>query len=166
MLTFVIIGAVGLLLVAGSLVLGELFEVGDGALSGTSLGVGAIVFGSVGAIVISNDLPLWSAYVGSLVVAVLVVVVVQLFIKRLRDTEDGQPVSLVGVQGVVTSDITGGRGEVSLDSELERRLAWADAPVPEGTRIVVLEQSGSRVRVQRASSTPAAPDAPVTPTKP
>lgn len=165
MLTFVIIGAVGLLLVAGSLVLGELFEVGDGALSGTSLGVGAIVFGSVGAIVISNDLPLWAAYVGSVVVAVLVVVVVQLFIKRLRDTEDGQPVSLVGVQGVVTSDITGGRGEVSLDSELERRLAWADALVPEGTRIVVVEQSGSRVRVQRASSTPTT-DAPTTPTKP
>lgn len=168
MLTFVIIGAVGLVLVAGSLVLGELIELGDGALSGTSLGVGGIVFGAVGAIVISNDLPLWAAYAGSLVVAILVVVVVQLFIKRLRDTEDGQPVSLVGVQGVVTSDITGGRGEVSLDAvqELERRLAWADEPIPEGARVVVVEQSGSRVRVQRASGTPTTPGAPVTPTKP
>jgi membrane-bound serine protease (ClpP class) len=168
MLTFVIIGAVGLLLVAGSLVLGEFLEIGDGALSGTSLGVGGIVFGAVGAIVISNDLPLWTAYVGSLVVAVLVVIVVQLFIKRLRDTEDGQPVSLVGIQGIVTSHITGGRGEVSLDaaSELERRLAWADAPIPEGTRIVVVEQSGSRVRVEPTRTGPATPDAPATPSTP
>ncbi|PFG34581.1 NfeD family protein [Sanguibacter antarcticus] len=165
MLTFLIIGGVGLLLVTGSLLVGEVFELGDGALSGTSLGVGAIVFGAVGAIVISNDLPLWVAYVGSLVVAALVMVVVQVFIKRLRDTEDGQPVSLVGVQGVATSDIDGGRGEVSLDaaSEVERRLAWAQSPIPEGTRVVVVEQSGSRVHVERA--TPAAP-AHVKPTKP
>jgi membrane protein implicated in regulation of membrane protease activity len=148
MLTFIVIGVVGLLLVAGSLVLGDFIEVGDGALSGTSLGVGAMVFGSVGAIVLSNDLPMWGAYVGSAVVALLVVVVVQLFVKRLRDTEDGQSVSLVGAHGTVTSDITGGRGEVSLDSELERRLAWADSPIPEGTRVVVLEQSGGRVRVE------------------
>lgn len=153
MLTFIIIGIIGLCLVLGSMVLGEVLEFGDGALSGTSLGVGGLVFGAVGAIVLANDLPMWLAYVGSAVVAVIVVLVVQLFIKRLRDTEDGLPVSLLGVQGVATSDLTTAGGEVSLDAahELERRLAWADEPIPAGTRVVVREQSGSRVRVERTT---------------
>ena len=68
-----------------------------------------------------------------------------------QDVEDGVPTSLVGVQGTATTAIDPARGEVSLDAahELERRLAWADEPIPEGARVVVLEQSGSRVRVQR-----------------
>ena len=55
--------------------------------------------------------------------------------------------------GVVTSTIVpGGSGEVSLDdpTELERRLAWADVEIAAGTRVVVVEQAGSRVKVTPA----------------
>lgn len=151
MITFVVVGIVGLALVLISMALGEFIELGDGAVSGTSLGVGAIVFGATGAIVVSNDLPVVLAYVGSAVLSALAIVLVAVLTAKLRSSDDAVPVSLVGVQGTVTSDISSAAGEVSLDSarELERRLAWADEPIPFGARVVVLEQSGTRVRVRR-----------------
>jgi len=150
-ITFVVVGVVGLVLVLISMILGELVELGDGAVSGTSLGVGAIVFGATGALVVSNDLPVVLAYAGSAVLAVLAVLLVAGLTKKLRESDDAAPVSLVGVQGTATSDISSATGEVSLDAvrELERRLAWADEPIPSGARVVVLEQSGTRVRVRR-----------------
>jgi membrane-bound ClpP family serine protease len=151
MIVFLVIGIAALALLLLSLLVGEIVDLGDGTLSGTSLGVGGVVFGSVGVIVTANGLPTWVAYVGSLVVAVVVVLVVQRLVTHLRDSEDGTPVSLVGVQGTATTAIDPSRGEVSLDAahELERRLAWSEEPIPEGARVVVLEQSGSKVRVRR-----------------
>lgn len=149
MLVFVLIGAAGLVLLLLSLVVGELLDVGDGALSGTSLGVGAVVFGAVGAIVTVNELPVGIAYAASAVVGLLAVGVAQLMIRRLSATEDNANVSLVGVQGTAVTDITQSSGEVSLDavSELERRLAWSLEPIAEGTRVVVLEHQPNSVRV-------------------
>lgn len=149
MLVFVLIGAAGLLLLLLSLVVGELVDLGDGALSGTSLGVGAVVFGAVGSIVTVNGLPVWTAYAASAVVGLLAAAVAQLMIRRLSATEDNANVSLVGVQGTAVTDITQASGEVSLDavSELERRLAWSLEPIAEGTRIVVLEHQPNSVRV-------------------
>lgn len=147
MLTFIIIGAVGLALLVLSMSLGELFDVGDGLVSGTSLGVGGTVFGALGAIATVNDLPVWTTYVGSAVVAVAVMLLVRRLVRGLAQSEDGRPRDLVGMQGAVTSTITGGHGEVSLDAELERRLAWADQIITEGTRVVVLEEAAGRVRV-------------------
>jgi membrane protein implicated in regulation of membrane protease activity len=151
--TFIIIGAVGLAVLLFSTALGEFIELGDGAVSGTSLGAGAVTFGAIGAIVTVNDVPVVWAYVASAVVALLVVLGVQRLISTLRASEDGQPRQLTGVQGMVTTRIPAtGQGEVSLDDplELERRLAWADVDIPEGTRVVVLQQSGSRVKVAPA----------------
>ncbi len=150
MVIFIVIGALGLLLLLVALPLGDIFEIGDGALSGTSLGAGALGFGAIGAIVTANGLPTVWAYVASAVVAVLTVLGMQRLVSRLKATEDGQPRTLTGVQGVVTSPLAPGRsGEVSLDDarELERRLAWSDVEIREGTRVVVVEQSGSRVKV-------------------
>lgn len=150
MLTFVIIGAVGLVVLVGSLVLGDAVEVGDGAVSGTSLGAGAVGFGAIGAITTALGQPVGIAYAASAVFAVLVVLGVGRMIGSLRATEDGKPRDLTGVQGVVTSTVLpGGQGEVSLDDpqELERRLAWSDVEIPAGTRVVVVQQSGSRVKV-------------------
>ena len=147
MLAFIIIGAVGLALLILSMLLGELFDLGDGLVSGTSLGVGGVVFGALGAIATTNDLPPWTAYVGSAVVAVAVMLFVRRVIRGLASSEDGAARDLVGMQGAVTSTITGGHGEVSLDAELERRLAWADQVITEGTRIVVLDEAAGRVRV-------------------
>ena len=154
-ITFVVVGIVGLALVLISMILGEFIELGDGAVSGTSLGVGAIVFGATGAIVVSNDLPVVLAYVGSAVLAALAVLLVAVLTAKLRASDDAVPVSLVGVQGTATTAIDPARGEVSLDAahELERRLAWSDEPIPEGARVVVLEQSGSKVRVRRHFAT-------------
>ncbi|GII99961.1 membrane protein implicated in regulation of membrane protease activity [Sediminihabitans luteus] len=151
MTVFVVVGAVGLVLLLVSVLLGEIVDIGDGLLSGTALGAGATVFGAVGAVVTVNDLPAWLAWVGSAAVALLVVLLVQRLTMRLHATQDAPAPSLVGVQGVATSDIADASGEVSLDAahELERRMAWADEPIPEGARVVVLEQSGTRVRVRR-----------------
>lgn len=149
MLTFLIIGLAGLMLVLISMLLGEFIDFGDGVLSGTSLGVAGLVFGAVGLITRANGLPeLWT-YVGSAAVALLVLVLVQVTIKRLRDTEDGQPYSLVGVTGIAMSDISTTTGEVNLDDprEIERRMAWADDAIAAGSRIKVIVHAGSRVKV-------------------
>lgn len=156
MIIFIVIGALGLLLLLVALPLGDVFDIGDGALSGTSLGAGALAFGAIGAIVTANGLPTGWAYVASAVFALLTVVGMQRLVARLKASEDGQPRTLTGVQGVVTSTLAPGRsGEVSLDDarELERRLAWADVEIAEGTRIVVVEQSGGRVKVTPATPT-------------
>lgn len=149
MTIFIAIGGIGLVLLAASMLIGEAFEVGDGLLSGTGLGVGAVVFGAVGVITTANDLPNAVTYLGSAVAGVLAIVVVQVLVKRLQSTEDGLPVSLVGTTGVAKTDITPERGEVFLDAaqELERRMAWSRSPIPEGSRIVVVQQQGSRVEV-------------------
>lgn len=147
MLVFIVLGIVGLAIGILSVTLGDLVELGDGALSGTSLGAGLLLFGATGAVVVSAGLsPLW-AYPIAAVVGIGVILLVNLMLKRLRDSDDGAPVSLVGRQGAVTSEVTGAHGEVSLDDELETRLAFADAPIPHGTRVTVVEQHGSRVKV-------------------
>jgi membrane protein implicated in regulation of membrane protease activity len=161
MVTFIVIGGVGLLMLLVSLVLDDLLELGDGLVSGTSLGAGLVAFGALGSIVKANGLATGWAYAAAIAFGLLVLFGVQAVVKRLKESEDGAPRVLTGVQGVVTATITGaGAGEVSLDDprELERRLAWADTQIEVGTRIVVLEQSGSRVKV--------APVTPTTPTPP
>jgi len=157
MTIFIIIGAIGLLLVVGSMLLGELVELGDGTLSSTGLGVGGIVFGAIGMMTTANDLPTWLVYGGSAVAGVVAVWLAQVAIRRLQATEDGRPLSLVGMTGVARSDITSQRGEVFLDApqEVERRMAWSDTPVAEGARIVVVAQEGSRVKVAPGDGTTA-----------
>ncbi|MCA5891888.1 NfeD family protein [Isoptericola sp. NEAU-Y5] len=149
MLVFILIGAAGMLLLLVSLIVGDLIDLGDGAVSSTSLGVGGVVFGAVGTIVVANGGPVWLAYAVSAVVGILAVLLAQALVRRLTASEDGVSVSLVGVQGTATTDITPTSGEVALDaaSELERRLARADEPIPAGARVVVVEHFGSTVRV-------------------
>lgn len=150
MLVFIIIGLLGLALAVASLVLGDFIDMADGALSGTSLGAGGMLFGATGMVVLSSGLEPWVAYPAGLVVGILVIVLVNVVLKRLKAGDDGTPVSLVGSQGSVTSDVDRGHGEVSLDAatELETRLAFSDEPIGQGTRIVVVEQHGARVKVE------------------
>lgn len=158
MTIFIIIGAVGLVLLLASLIIGDLIELGDGAVSGTSLGAGLVVFGAIGAIVTANGLAAGWAYAASLLFAVLTLVGAQAVVRRLSETEDGKPVVLTGGGGVVTATISTSGGEVSLDDprEVERRLAWGDVAIPIGARIIVVEQSGGRVKVAPATAaTPA-----------
>lgn len=148
MLVFVVLGVAGLALALLSLVAGDLLELGG--VSGTSLGAGLVLFGATGAVVVANGLPVAVAYPASIVVGGLVVLGVHLVLKRLKAGDDSGPVDRAGVQGVVTSVVAPGHGEVSLDGELEARLAWSDEPIDQGTRVVVVEEAGGRVKVEPA----------------
>ena len=151
MLTFVIVGAVGLVALLISVVFDDLLDLGDGTVSGASLGAGAVGFGAIGAIVTANGLPTVWAYGLSVAFGLIVMVAIGKFVARLKATEDGGGPELVGMTGTVTSAVGPARGEVSLDDPaiLERRLAFADEEIPEGTRVVVLQAAGTRVKVAR-----------------
>ena len=152
MLPFLIVGGVGLAVLLISLIVGDIFdhfEIGDGAISGTALGIAAVVFGASGALTYTSNLdPVW-AYVLAAVLAILAYVVAVLFVKRLTKSSDGVPVSAVGLSGVTRSTVSPAGGEVSLDGphEVERRLAYSDETIAEGVRIRVVEHSGTRVKV-------------------
>lgn len=152
MLPFLIVGGVGLAVLLISLIVGDIFdhfEIGDGAISGTALGIAAVVFGASGALTFTSGLDTVWAYVLAAVLAVLAYLVAVFFVKRLTKSSDGAPASALGLTGVSRSDISPAGGEVSLDGpgEVERRLAYSDEPIPEGVRIRVVEHSGTRVKV-------------------
>lgn len=149
---FLIIGGIGLIVLVISLVAGDIFDhfdIGDGAISGTALGIAAVVFGASGALVLTSGLEVVWAYVLAAVLAIAAYLLAALFVRRLTRSSDGVPTSAVGLSGVSRSDISPAGGEVSLDgpNEIERRLAYSDEPIPEGTRIRVVEHSGTRVKV-------------------
>ena len=156
---FIIVGGIGLVAVLASLFFGELFDLLDGAISMTAIGSAFTVFGAVGAIVVSNGLPEWSAYLISAVIGILVLVGVQLVLRAFRKSEDGSPADPTGLYGTARSTITGAFGEVSLDgpNEIETRMAFADQRIEPGTRIRVIELQGTRVRVEPADTTPSVP---------
>ncbi|MRG58332.1 hypothetical protein GE115_00350 [Agromyces sp. CFH 90414] len=152
MLPFLIVGGIGLALLLVSLVIGDVLDhlgVGDGALSGTALAVGLVVFGASGAVVASTGLDLIWAYVLSIALAIVAYVVSVLAIRSLTRSSDGIPASAVGLTGVTTSPVTAESGEVRLDGpgEVERRLAFAETPLAAGIRIRVVAQAGARVKV-------------------
>ncbi len=89
MLVFIVIGLLGLGLAVASLVLGDFLDLLDGAISGTSLGAGGLLFGATGMLVLSWGLEPWVAYPAGLVVAVLVVLLVNVLVKRLKAGDDG-----------------------------------------------------------------------------
>lgn len=152
LLPFLIVGGVGLVLLLISLVLGDLldhFEFGDGAISSTALSVGLVVFGASGALTASMGLDLVWAYVLAVVLAAAAYGFSVVVVRNLTRSSDGVPQSAVGLTGVAKSDVSSAGGEVSLDGpgEIERRLAYSDALIPEGTRIRVVEHAGTRVKV-------------------
>lgn len=152
LLPFLIVGGIGLVLLLISLVLGDIldhFDVGDGAISGTALSVGLVVFGAAGALTATSGLDIAWAYVLAFVLGIVAYVLSALVVRNLTNSSDGVPASAVGLSGVARSDVSAAGGEVSLDGpgELERRLAYSDAPILEGTRIRVVEHAGSRVKV-------------------
>ena len=152
MLPFLIVGGIGLAVLLISLIVGDVFdhfEIGDGAISGTALGVAAVVFGASGVLTYTAGLDTVWAYVLAAVLALLAYLVAVFFVKRLTRSSDGVPLSALGLSGVSRSDISPAGGEVSLDGpqEVERRLAYADETIVEGVRIRVVEHSGTRVKV-------------------
>jgi membrane-bound ClpP family serine protease len=152
MLPFLIVGGVGIAVLLISLLVGDIFDhfdIGDGAISGTALGIAAVVFGASGVLITTAGLDIVWAYVLAAVLAILAYLVAVVFVKRLTKSSDGVPVSALGLSGVTRSTVSPAGGEVSLDGphEVERRLAFADETIAEGARIRVVEHSGTRVKV-------------------
>ncbi|MET0296278.1 MAG: NfeD family protein [Microbacterium sp.] len=152
MMPFLIVGGVGLAVLLISLLVGDIFdhfEIGEGAISGTALGIAAVVFGASGVLTYTSGLAQGWAYALAAVLAIAAYLLALYFVKRLTKSSDGVPVSAVGQTGVTRSPITVSGGEVSLDGphEIERRLAYSDSPIDEGVRIRVVEHTGTRVKV-------------------
>ena len=152
LLPFLIVGGFGLVLLVLALVLGDIldhFDIGDGAISGTALAVGLVVFGAAGALTVTWGLDLVWAYVLAAVLAVVAYLLSAMAVRSLTRSSDGVPATALGLRGVAKSDVSSSGGEVSLDGpgEIERRLAWSDAPIAEGARIRVIEHVGTRVKV-------------------
>lgn len=149
---FIIIGGIGLVVLLISLLVGDIFdhfEIGEGAISGTALGIAAVVFGASGVLTSQAGLETVWAYVLAAVLAIAAYLVALLAVNRLTKSSDGTPVNAVGLTGVSTSPISPAGGEVSLDGphEIERRLAYSDYPIEQGRRIRVIEHAGTRVKV-------------------
>ncbi|MEI5582435.1 MULTISPECIES: NfeD family protein [unclassified Agromyces] len=152
LLPFLIVGGIGLILLVVSLVLGDVldhFELGDGMISGTAIAVALTVFGAAGAITASSGLDLVWAYILAAALAVGAYVAAALAVRSLARSSDGAPASAIGLAGTATAAISESGGEVSLEGpgELERRLAFADHPIPAGARVRVVAHAGSRVKV-------------------
>jgi membrane protein implicated in regulation of membrane protease activity len=157
---FTILGIVGIVFLAASLILGEVldaFEFLDVGCSSATVGAALSVFGVVGEVIRRLGLPMPLVWVLSLVLSIAVGIGVQKIINRLERSETGlADYSLVGMQGEVTVRVTDTSGEVRLDDhrELESRLArvanYKDnyQEIPKGTRIVVLEQQGVHAIVE------------------
>ena len=152
LLPFLIVGGLGLVLLVISLVLGDIldhFDIGDGAISGTAIAVGLVVFGAAGALTVTWGIDVVWAYVLAAVLAVVAYLLSAMAVRSLTRSSDGVPASALGLTGIAKSDVSLSGGEVSLDGpgEIERRLAWSDAPIAEGARIRVIEHAGTRVKV-------------------
>lgn len=151
MLVFMIIGGIGLFILLISMFFGELFDLLDGALSGTGLGAGLTLFGASGVLVLANGWPTGYAYLIAGAAGLVTLVGVQLLVRRFQHSEDGTPSDPSGLTGVTRTRVTPAGGEVSLDGpyEVETRLATSETEIPAGTTVRVVAASGSRVRVER-----------------
>jgi membrane-bound ClpP family serine protease len=160
MLPFLIVGAIGLLLLLSSIIIGDLLDLigaGDGLVSGIAVGAAMAIFGVAGVITVSNELPTVLTYVIAVALALVALVAIQLFVSHIAKQESGGHYSPVGLVGFTTVNTGPAGGEVRLDDvrELERRLAVSETTIPAQTRIRVVEEDGYRVRVE-----PAVEDAP------
>jgi membrane-bound ClpP family serine protease len=153
MLPFLIVGAIGLLLLLSSIVIGDLLDlvgIGDGLVSGVAVGAALSIFGVAGILTVSNDLPTVWTYVIAVALAIVALIAIQLFVKHIAQQESGGHYSPVGLVGITTVGTGPAGGEVRLDDvrELERRPAVSDATIAAQTRIRVVEEDGYRVRVE------------------
>lgn len=150
MTVFLILGAIGLVLIVLSLMFGDLFELDGGFVSLPAIAVALVVFGASGAITIALGLGVIWAYLIAIAIGLLAYGLAAGMIRSLQRSGDGLPREVTGSTGTAMSRITTSSGEVSLDvvGEVERRLAFADAQIEQGTRIRVIEQHGTRVKVE------------------
>ncbi|WP_423921211.1 hypothetical protein ACPEEZ_00315 [Frigoribacterium sp. 2-23] len=153
MITFFVVGGIGLVLLLVSLVVGDLLDmidIGDGLVSGVAFGAALAIFGLAGVVTSQAGLPTWATYVVAIGIALVALVLIQLFVRRVTRNESGGYYSPVGLVGTATEATTPTGGEVRLDDvrELERRLAFSSRRIERGARVRVVADAGTRVEVE------------------
>ncbi|PWD51522.1 hypothetical protein C8046_13505 [Serinibacter arcticus] len=147
MTVFLVIGAIGLLLLLASLVFGDVLEIPDFFISTTAFGAALTGFGAIG-LIVSNDA---LRFLLATVAAVALGALVQLVITRARSSEVSSiGYDLVGALGTLTATTGPSSGEVRLDDsrEIETRLAYSEDWLEPGARVEVVALDGSRVEVR------------------
>jgi membrane protein implicated in regulation of membrane protease activity len=163
-LVFLALGLVGLLLLAVSVFTGHDLDVdadvhagAPGFLSLRTLGVFLTGFGSVGAVagLYGGARPLWASTLGAS--SGVVLSAVYLLAMRLIQSQEASSLvtdkDLVGVEGRVSVPIPAdGVGEVTcaVGGQMTRRTARAHGrqPVPEGSRVKIMDVYGATVVVE------------------
>lgn len=152
MTAFLIVGLVGAALLIVSTLLGDLlgmFDIGDGLISGASVGAGLTFFGIPGYLVLGADGPLWLALAAGLVLAAVAMLMIRTITRKLSDSSQQEAYELVGLAGVTTEATTATYGEVKLSHprEINKRLAYSSEALPAGVSVIVTETLGSKVKV-------------------
>jgi membrane protein implicated in regulation of membrane protease activity len=152
MTAFLIVGLVGAALLIVSTLLGDLlgmFDIGDGLISGASVGAGLTFFGIPGYLVLGADGPLWMALTAGVILAAAAMFMIRAITHKLAASSQPDTYELVGLAGVTTEATTATYGEVQLSHPLEinKRLAFSSEALPAGTSVIVTETLGSKVKV-------------------
>jgi membrane protein implicated in regulation of membrane protease activity len=152
MTTFLIVGLVGAALLVASTLIGDLlggFDIGDGLISGASVGAGLTFFGIPGYLVLNSSGPLWLAVAAGIVLAAASMLMIRAITHKLAASSQPDTYELVGLAGVTTEATTATYGEVQLSHPLEinKRLAFSSEALPAGTSVIVTETLGSKVKV-------------------
>jgi membrane protein implicated in regulation of membrane protease activity len=152
MTTFLIVGLVGAALLVVSTLIGDLlgaFDIGDGLISGASVGAGLTFFGIPGYLVLGADGPLWLALAAGVVLAATSMLMIRTVTRRLAASSEPDTYELIGLAGITTEATNATYGEVKLSHprEINKRLAFSTEPLPAGVSVVVTETLGSKVKV-------------------
>lgn len=159
MTAFFIVGVVGVVILVLSVLLGDLlgiFDIGDGLISGASVGAGLTFFGVPGYLTLSNGGPLWLAFVLAAILAAVAMMVIQRMTRTLADSSEVEEYSLVGLSGITTESTSATHGEVKLSHprEINKRLAFSSDSIPVGTAVLVTEVHGSKVKITPSTEGP------------
>lgn len=152
MTTFLIVGLAGAALLVVSTLIGDLLgsiDVGDGLISGASVGAGLTFFGIPGYLVLSSGGPLWLALAAGIVLAVASMLMIRTITSKLAASSEPDTYELIGLAGITTEATNATNGEVKLSHprEINKRLAFSTEPLPAGVSVVVTATLGSKVKV-------------------
>lgn len=160
MTAFFIVGVVGVVILVLSVLLGDLlavFDIGDGLISGASVGAGLTFFGVPGYLTLMNGGPLWLAFVLAAGLAAVAMLVIQKMTLALaKSSAPEAEYTLIGLAGITTETTSATVGEVQLSHprEINKRLAFSSGPIAAGTSVIVTEVHGSKVKIVPSTEGP------------
>lgn len=143
------VAIVGIVILAASLLLGDLLDLPDIGVSATAVGAALALFGAVGQVLGAGPITLAIAAALAVGAGVGVQAIITHAIRTESSATDYEVVGLEGACTVLTGPTN---GQVRLEHELETgpRLAWSEELIEVGTRVRVVAVDGVRVQVERA----------------